>query len=329
MNESTSPARIESNRRNALSSTGPKSIQGKNTSRMNAFKHGIRSFEVVVRGRCLKEDHAEFADLHDRLWDTLNPVGALEEMLADQIVTTHWRLRRALKAESAEISLSVDNGQSARSDRKSLMLSWFMPDLSTGAAPDPVKKMRESALGNSYLENTLRLVRDEVEQAGELNEPALEILRKLSQGKPNHLLGHFERVHANMQQEKARLDPSALKEWALSFVDSKLKPVLKDKAACEKKEKQHETALQAAAALPAPEVLEKITRYTKPLERQLFQAMNQLERLQQQRQGKNAPASIAVEISSCSLETNKTNAINPGTPLIQAANTLSPGGREA
>ena len=31
-------------------------------------------------------------------------------MLVDQIVTTHWRLRRALKAESGEIALSVDNG---------------------------------------------------------------------------------------------------------------------------------------------------------------------------------------------------------------------------
>lgn len=310
MNESTSLARIESNRRNALRSTGPKSLQGKAASRMNALKHGIRSLEVVVRGRCLKENNAEFAALQARLWDTLNPVGALEEMLVEQIVTTHWRLRRALKAESAEISLSVDDGASARADRKSLMRSWFQPDPVTGDMPDPVRKMRESAFGNLRLEQILRLVRDEVEQEGELNQAALEILKRSFAGKSNELLNHFERVYANMQEEKTRLDPSTLKEWALSFIDSKLKPVLKDKAACEKKEKQHETALQAAAALPAPQVLEKITRYTKPLERHLFQAMNQLERLQRQRQGQHIPASIAVEISTPLISPNEPNVEN-------------------
>src|SRR5450755_238763 len=45
--------------------------------------------------------------VHERFWDELQPVGAVEEMLVDQIVTAHWRLRRAMKAESGEIALNV------------------------------------------------------------------------------------------------------------------------------------------------------------------------------------------------------------------------------
>src|ERR1700734_1424503 len=103
MTQTASPAQIDANRRNAQNSTGPRTPQGKAASRMNALKHGIRSQQVVIRGRCIREDEREFAALHQRLWDDLQPVGVLEEILADQIVTTHWRLRRALKAEAGEI----------------------------------------------------------------------------------------------------------------------------------------------------------------------------------------------------------------------------------
>jgi hypothetical protein len=77
-------------RRNAQKSTGPKTPAGRAASKMNVLKHGILSREAVVRGRCIKEDDQEFAALHQRLYDDLNPVGLLEEMLVDQIATAHW-----------------------------------------------------------------------------------------------------------------------------------------------------------------------------------------------------------------------------------------------
>ena len=39
-----------------------------------------------------------------------NPVGPVEEMLVNQIVTAQWRLRRALRAETGEIALSPWTG---------------------------------------------------------------------------------------------------------------------------------------------------------------------------------------------------------------------------
>jgi hypothetical protein len=49
--------------------------------------------------------------------------------------------------------------------------------------------------------------------------------------------------------------------------------------------------------LPSAETLEKIQRYETKLVRQLFRAMNQLERLQQMRHGEAIPAPLTMEVS--------------------------------
>jgi hypothetical protein len=61
--------------------------------------------------------------------------------------------------------------------------------------------------------------------------------------------------------------------------------------------KKEEEAHQAAAGLPSPEVLEKIMRYETKLERQMYRAMAQLERLQRMRQGENIPPPLTMEVS--------------------------------
>ena len=50
-------AQIDANRRNAQKSTGPKSRPGKDKTRFNGLKHGLRAEQVVLPG----EDPAEFA----------------------------------------------------------------------------------------------------------------------------------------------------------------------------------------------------------------------------------------------------------------------------
>lgn len=49
MKETTSLAKIEANRENALKSTGPRTAEGKRRSRWNALKHGLLSQAVVRR----------------------------------------------------------------------------------------------------------------------------------------------------------------------------------------------------------------------------------------------------------------------------------------
>ena len=61
---------------------------------------------------------------------------------------------------------------------------------------------------------------------------------------------------------------------------------------------EHEyEARRAAAVLPSGEVLDKILRYETKLERQMYRAMAQLERVQRLRRGEAIPAPLSVEVS--------------------------------
>ncbi len=57
-----------------------------------------------------------------------------------------------------------------------------------------------------------------------------------------------------------------------------------------------ETAGQAADVLPSAEVLQKIMRYEGALDRQLYRAMNQLERLQRRREGEKVAAPLMMDV---------------------------------
>jgi hypothetical protein len=53
----------------------------------------------------------------------------------------------------------------------------------------------------------------------------------------------------------------------------------------------------ASLALPSKEAVDKILRYETAIERQLYRAINELERLQRQRKGEAIPPPINVEFS--------------------------------
>jgi hypothetical protein len=85
-----SAKKTQTNRQNALKSTGPKTPEGKAAVRLNAVRHGLLSREVLLPG----EDEGALRELNERLRDELQPVGEMESLLVDRIVTAYWRLRR-------------------------------------------------------------------------------------------------------------------------------------------------------------------------------------------------------------------------------------------
>jgi hypothetical protein len=92
----TSERRVEANRCNAQKSTGPRTPEGKAVVALNGIKHGLLSRETLVQG----EREADLVDFGKRLRVQLAPVGELELLLADRIVSCGWRLRRLLRVES-------------------------------------------------------------------------------------------------------------------------------------------------------------------------------------------------------------------------------------
>jgi hypothetical protein len=93
----SSPAQIEANRRNAQRSTGPKTPEGKETSRQNALRHGLAAETVALLP---DEDEAEFRLMAEALHQSLDPQDAYEEVLVRRVVLLSWRLDRIPRIEA-------------------------------------------------------------------------------------------------------------------------------------------------------------------------------------------------------------------------------------
>jgi hypothetical protein len=91
-----SPARAEASRRNGAKSRGPRTEAGKARASQNALKHGLRAAKHVVLPA---EDPGAFAALEAALLEELAPEGALQTVLARQIVSAVWRLARVDRME--------------------------------------------------------------------------------------------------------------------------------------------------------------------------------------------------------------------------------------
>ena len=92
----TSDRQAEANRQNADKSTGPRAPEGKAAVRLNALKHGLLSQEVLLPD----ENEEALQELGERLRSELQPVGELENLLVDRILSLIWRLRRLGRVEA-------------------------------------------------------------------------------------------------------------------------------------------------------------------------------------------------------------------------------------
>jgi hypothetical protein len=82
----------------------------------------------------------------------------------------------------------------------------------------------------------------------------------------------------------------------LKKIDQKIHSLEQGHVKCRERESRVEAARQSAAMLPPAEKLERVLRYQAALERQLYRAMNQLERLQRRRVGETISAPFMVEV---------------------------------
>jgi hypothetical protein len=99
-----SAAKLAANAANAQRSTGPRTPEGKARSSQNASKHLLSSRELVI-----EENERETFDqfVADYQLD-LQPEGALEIGIFNQIVHAAWNLRRVRTLEAALFTGTVD-----------------------------------------------------------------------------------------------------------------------------------------------------------------------------------------------------------------------------
>ena len=97
----TSVKQIEVNRRNSLKSTGPTSLEGKERSRANAWRHGLTAETVIVS----VEDADDYEAFQEAVVADYDVETAVERELVLRLASALWRLRRATAIETSIFEL--------------------------------------------------------------------------------------------------------------------------------------------------------------------------------------------------------------------------------
>jgi hypothetical protein len=134
---------IAANHRNAQSSTGPRTPEGKARSSLNAVKHGLTAAQILIPSESADDFESHAASFRDRF----APVDSVESFLVDQMIVAAWRLRRTRFLESkiyAQRAFEVDRHQKEREEEL------------TDAADHIVTGYRRECSGTNSLENISR-----------------------------------------------------------------------------------------------------------------------------------------------------------------------------
>src|SRR5262249_17649510 len=103
--QTVSDKQQEANQRNAQFSTGPRTEEGKNHSRMNARRHGMTGQFYALN----TQDQIAFDAFRDGLLSVYKPANPLESQLAISIAEDHWRLNRARAIENNVYAWYLDS----------------------------------------------------------------------------------------------------------------------------------------------------------------------------------------------------------------------------
>lgn len=274
-----SDKQLEANRRNALKSTGPKTEEGKSISSKNALTHGLRAQQIVIEG----ESQEEFDDFCELLIDHLSPDGPLEMLLVDRIAASSWRLRRTGHIE-AQIFDEMRNSLAAAQNQNSNDL--FMVTLNN----DDLESQPGDILG----------IISNIKKKHE-NQP--DIFRKLSELEDTFksIAKHPKSVHIPSLRQYLQ-DLRELIHVSNSLTD-KYSPVLdeaiKDISSVEMTINQQlrpNLGQAISCDLKGPDVLTRFIRYESQIQRGLFKAIHELNRLKASHQGRQTTAPIAIDI---------------------------------
>jgi hypothetical protein len=296
MKKAASEKQLAANRKNAQRSTGPRTATGKAASRLNAIKHGLLARQVVAAGFFHRESCEEFQKLSQEYYESLQPVGPVEEMFVGQIITVVWRLRRVRMAETGEVAVSVENTW-----RNSRLSPW---EIGNGYKRNPLHRDFEDYLetveGIEFLIECIQKLRAAIVTAGRFSWNMLEHYQKDTEP-PNEIIGKLVISHKWLESNPESLPEHKLharhRKDVLDFLDKQIK---RFGGIAENRQTQmdsEDNIRRAAAMLPAQEVIDKIVRYESALQRQLYRSMNQLERLQRRRLGENVPAPVVMDVS--------------------------------
>jgi hypothetical protein len=295
--------RAAANRQNALKSTGPQTTAGKLTVAGNGIAHGIYAVSPVVAG---VESSREWNIYRMEMFASFAPLGMLETTLAERIILTAWRQRRVARYESehlrseqqaAQECVGKDwlhqQGQYNRDDGAEVVehvsrrFKWWdrwWPSVELLTEGSEETEMDKQAAGV-----VLYLFRDK------LRVPD-------AAGKDDQQLQDPERWTVGLLRQRIRLLVEKHGKGRASL-DSLLEKIKEDAVEARRDAEQVKQRLNEYRhehLLPDERTLEKVMRYETHLSRLLHRDLHELQRLQEMRQGRFAPAPVAIDIDGAS-----------------------------
>ncbi len=281
-----SAKKVAANRRNARRSTGPRTAQGKAKSARNAVRHGILNRSPVIEDF---ESQAEWQDHLEATLSALEPVGYLELTLARRVALQTWRLERVRRCETALASERIAGVErenwvdscgavmaeisNAVRDRDVFEAITKMKPFESVPVSLAIRILKRIASANGLVldEDNLGIESCGQNAAEAVAEswPASEVVR---------IAGEIGE-QGGLRPDTALMISvdTGVQEWGARRVR------LRER--CERR------------LLPEPPRLEVLQRYDGAIERSLYRALHEIERLQVRRTGGEVPAPVAVDLT--------------------------------
>jgi hypothetical protein len=298
-----SQKQLEANKKNAQKG-GVKTPEGKAIVKFNALKHGLLAKEVIVTVGEGEENPQEFNALLDDLKAQLAPEGTLEEMLVEKVAVAYWRLRRAYRYEVGLIRQELDTATDDFYDEtdyhdKKINKTNEEIDQEVEQENEELKNWKKY---RSRLCN-MRKNGKPLEDTFEMDEPWEWLHDKTSYLLPRDEEGEItiwasDKLTEFLKDSASWTDKEVWDEL-IEVCEEKCKEFTEEVVDLRKQKEKNRLKLQVIRKLgsvPSKGELDRLLRYEGAIERQLYKAMNQLERLQRMRAGDNVPAPVEVDV---------------------------------
>jgi len=238
-------------------------------------------------------EEEDFKKLFVDLVFEYDPQGRLEELLVERIATAFWKLKRVIDAEQGEIKKAMDAATDRlRSDSHENMkdiADWvkvvFMNEAGHHST-ELIRSLKRTEEGVTMLADLARRVRNELENTDSISKRAWHFLVR----------GLDDDFHMFIDQEGSFQNSKEQKQIILDILDRKIADLnwlnddLRERASREKDSEYQRVSI------PEDVAMDRILRYERHAERQLYRAMDQLERLQRKRRGEFLPLPLKLEI---------------------------------
>ncbi|MCK6619802.1 MAG: hypothetical protein HUU32_22830 [Calditrichaceae bacterium] len=290
------------NKKNARKG-GVKTAAGKEISKYNALKHGLRARDMVWPG---KEDPADFEALLQELMTHYQPLGITEKILVEEIAAACWRRGRFYRFETG---LFIAR-QNALEDKFYNERDWQGRQVNT--CEEALKEEIAAAEENTQYWKKNRDDLTRIHKVGASLEeifPWEENWIEL-QGRVDDSLAQKGMDH-ELSPPELRQALNDLLGWSDGQIWKMLIALCKEKvarykkqmaqlkAALQKEEQFNRLRLQIMSELayvPLKEELERLGRFQTMIDKQFYRALHELERQQRIRLGDRVPPPLALDM---------------------------------